>query len=365
MRFNDEASMPITQKYESREGSPLMTQLSTVVPLAPPVDGTPRPALSGKVLHALSVVVAVCVALPLAEGLIRLSNRSMKNYNVEMWRYSKELKTPSANPILGHEHLRNKSAILQSVHIRLNELGMRGGPVPPTTPGKRRIVLLGSSITLGWGVPEEETLAVRLQELFKRDNEDVEVLNAGVGNYNTVRYVELFLTRMRRSKPTDVVVHYFINDAETLEPGGGNFLIRHSQLAVTLWTIAKRYSMGTGEGDLEEHYRRVYAPDAPGYLAMKNALRRLSDYAHEHDIRLHLAMMPDIHNLTDYRFHYIHRLLEVVSGELGYNWVDLYPGFVGLTSEAIWSIPGDPHPNGRGHQIMAEALYPALRRDES
>ena len=277
-----------------------------------------------------------------------------------MGRYSKELKTASANPILGHEHLKNTSAILQSVNIRLNELGMRGAPIPPRSPGKRRIVLLGSSITLGWGVPEEETLAVRLEELFQRNHEDVEVLNAGVGNYNAVRYVELFLTRLRTLQPDDIVVHYFINDAETLEPGGGNFLVRHSQLAATVWTIAKQYSAGVGERGLEEHYRKVYAPDAPGYLAMKNALRRLSDYTQEHGIRLYLAMMPDIHNLTDYRFGYIHELLREISGELGYNYIDLYPGFAGLTPEAIWSIPGDPHPNGYGHQIMADTLYPAL-----
>ena len=342
-----------------------MTQLTAAVPLAPPVEGTSRPTLSRKVLHTLSVLVAICAALPLGEGIIRLSNRSMRNYNIEMWRYSKELKTQSANPILGHEHLSSTSAILQSVTIRLNELGMRGAPIPPRSPGKRRIVLLGSSITLGWGVPEEETLAVRLQELFQRDNEDVEVLNAGVGNYNAVRYVELFLTRLRKLQPDDIVVHYFINDAETLEPGGGNFLIRHSQLAATLWTMAKQYSGGIGERGLEEHYRKVYAPGAPGYVAMRDALRRLSDYAKEHDIRLHLAMMPDIHNLTDYHFHYIHKLLRKVSGELGYNYVDLYPGFAGLTPEDIWSIPGDPHPNGDGHRIMAQTLYPALNAQGS
>jgi|GEM_PF-601468 len=337
-----------------------MTQCTTFDAVAAQPRGAPRRSVHRGLLHVLSVVIAVCIAVSLAEGLIRLKNRFMLSYDMEMWRYSKELKTASANPILGHEHLTNRSAVLQSVEIRLNEWGMRGGPVPPPTPGKRRILLLGSSITLGWGVPEEETMAVRLQQMFERDGQAVEVLNAGIGNYNAVRYVELFLTRLHNLEPTDIVVNYFINDAEVLKPAGGNILLRHSQLAAILWTLGKQQSVGTGEAGLEEHYQRVYAPDAPGFFDMKKALRRLSEYAQEHDIRLYLATVPDVHNLRDYPFHYIHELLEEISAELGYVYVDLYPGFEGLPPARIWSMPGDPHPNGYGHRIMAQTLYQAL-----
>ncbi len=337
-----------------------MTQISIVGPL--PAQAPPAaPSLAvRKVFNTVSVVIALCVALLCAEGLLRLKNRSMTNYNIEMWRYSRELKIPSANPLLGHEHVTNKSAVLQSMEIRLNECGLRGGTVPPRTPGRRRILLLGSSITLGWGVPEEETLAVFLRDMFKRDGHDVEVLNAGIGNYNTARYVERFLTRLRKLEPTDIVVHYFINDAETLERGGGNFLLRHSQLAATLWTFCMQYTAGIGEVGLQEHYHEVYAPDAPGFVAMSNALHRLSEYAQENSVRVYLAMMPDVHNLADYKFHYIHDTLAKLSTELGYVYVDLYPGFRGLTPETVWSMAGDPHPNNAGHRIMAETLYPIL-----
>ena len=33
------------------------------------------------------------------------------NYDIEMWRYSKELKVISDNPVLGHEHRRSASAV--------------------------------------------------------------------------------------------------------------------------------------------------------------------------------------------------------------------------------------------------------------
>ena len=61
-----------------------------------------------------SSLTSLAVALLAGELILRLQNSSMRNYNIEMWRYAKELKTPSAPPELGHEHLRNASADLQS-----------------------------------------------------------------------------------------------------------------------------------------------------------------------------------------------------------------------------------------------------------
>ena len=70
------------------------------------------------------------------------------------------------------------SAVLQSVEIRTNEWGLRGGPVPPPQSGQRRILVLGSSVTLGWGVAEDETMVGRLQKMFEKDSQDVVVMNA-------------------------------------------------------------------------------------------------------------------------------------------------------------------------------------------
>ena len=62
----------------------------------------------------------------------------MTNYDIEMWRYARELKVRSGDPSLDFEHLRNKSAVLQNVDIRLNEWGLRGDPVTPAGPGTRK-----------------------------------------------------------------------------------------------------------------------------------------------------------------------------------------------------------------------------------
>jgi lysophospholipase L1-like esterase len=293
--------------------------------------------------------------------VLRVKNSSMQNYDIEMWRYAKELKTRSDNPLLGHEHIPMSRARLESVDIRINELGLRGGPVALPQPGRRRILFLGSSVTLGWGVPENETVTARLQKMFEADGQAVEVLNAGIGNYNAPRYVERFLTRLAGVKPTDIVVHYFLRDAEVLDAGGGNALLRNSELAVTAWVALSRYFGKGREQSLVDHYRAVYQPQAQGFKDMLGALARLAEYAKRNDIRVYLAMTPDVHDLVDYRFDFVHDRMRAVAGELGFVYVDQLPAMRNLTPTEMWSMPGDPHPNGLGHQRMAEAIYPTLR----
>ncbi len=90
---------------------------------------------------AIVFVCALFIAVGFAEVLLRIKNSSMKNYDVEMWRYSRELKHASPDPILGHEHNRNASATLQSVNIRTDDLGLRGAAVGPKQDTTRRILL--------------------------------------------------------------------------------------------------------------------------------------------------------------------------------------------------------------------------------
>jgi lysophospholipase L1-like esterase len=311
-------------------------------------------------ISILMLAISCAVAVGIGEIALRIKNSDMRNYDIEMWRYALELKKRADDPVLGHEHIPSRSATLQSVEIRINERGLRGPPVPPPQPGQRRILFLGSSVTLGWGVPEAETVEARLQRMFQDRGENVVVMNAGIGNYNAERYVQRFLTTLADLQPTDIVVHYFVRDAEHLDAGGGNWFLRNSELAVTLWIAGQRLFGRVGEESLVDHYKSMYRADQPGYQAMVAALARLAAYAKERKIRVWLAMTPDVHDMVDYKFGFIHEQVKAVADRLGFRYVDLLPSMRNLTPQQLWSMPGDPHPNGLGHKLMAEALFPFL-----
>ena len=288
----------------------------------------------------------------------------MTNYDIEMWRYANVLKHKSSDPALDFDHRKSKSAILQNVEVRLNEWGLRGPPVERVPTGGRRVLFLGGSITLGWGVREDQTVEARLESLLQGNGEHVQVLNGGVGNYNAERYVSRFFKELTGLNSTDIVVQYFLRDAEDLEPGGGNVFLRHSELAVTLWIAYHRLFDKSGEHVLENHYRQVYEPHQPGFVVMREKLKELADYAKARHIRLYLAMTPDVHNLVDYRFGYIHDLMRQIAETDGYTYVDLLPTMRGRPPQDLFAMPGDPHPNALGHKLMAEAIFPVLAKTD-
>jgi lysophospholipase L1-like esterase len=318
--------------------------------------GRARPAAFSLLLLGITLALSLLTA----EALLRVKNSAMTNYDIEMWRYANELKQKSADPQIDFDHRRSQSALLQSTEIRLNSWGLRGSESGPLQDGHRRILFLGGSITLGWGVQEQDTVEARLERVLNDSGSSAQVLNGGVGNYNTERYVSRFFKELTPLNPTDIVVHYFLRDAEELPPGGGNVLLRHSELAVMLWIAYHRLLDRHGEASLVEHYQRVYDPSAPGFKVMQAKLRELADYAARNNIRIYLAMTPDVHNLVDYKFGFVHDIMRKIAEADGYAYVDLLPAMLGRPPERMWAMPGDPHPNAFGHELMADAIFPAL-----
>jgi lysophospholipase L1-like esterase len=274
-----------------------------------------------------------------------------------MWRYAKELKVP--DEALGHIHVANRTVELQNVRIAINSWGMRGPePLAPSS-GRQRILFLGSSITLGWGVAEEDTLAALVQ---RRLGDRVEVLNAGIGNYNAERYVNLYTGRLQDLTPSIVVVHYFLRDAEVLPRTTGNFLMRNSQLALMLWQAASNVIHGRSDlSGLTDHYRAMYAVDSEGRRRMEQALSDLDAHARQRGTRVVLAHMPDIHSLNPYPFGFVNDHMRGLAQRLGWTYVDLLDAFRDVQDpRSLYAIPGDPHPNAAGHARMANVLVPVL-----
>jgi len=93
---------------------------------------------------------------------------------------------------------------------------------------------------------------------------------------------------------------------------------------------------------------------------LQGEFAKLADYAKAHNIRVTVAMMPDIHNLTDYPLGFVNDAFAAMSRQLGFTYVDLLPAFVGRQPDEVWAMPGDPHPNALGHAIMAKTIFPVL-----
>ncbi len=315
-----------------------------------------------KIVSIVFILLSSTFSLLFAEGIIRLKNSNMKNYDVEMWKYSKKLKQRSEIKILDFVHKKNKKAKLQNVDININNFGLRGDDISIQNLNvDRRIIFLGGSITLGWGINEEETLSSNIEKMLLKNGENVEVLNAGIGNYNAERYTKRFLKNLYVLKPTDIVVNYFIRDAEDLKPAQPNFFLKNSQLALTIWTARNRLLKPKGEKSLIKHYESLYNNESLGYKKMKKSLYELSTYARSNKIKIYILMTPDIYDLENYKYVFIHKMIEDIAKEYKYVYVDSLPLFINRKFETLNAMPGDRHPNALGHKLLADSLYPILK----
>ena len=79
-----------------------------------------------KNLSALFLTLAsITFALIICEIILRVKHNIIPNYDIEMWKYAKELKLKVEVDDINHIHVKNKSSILQKVEIKTNNYGQR------------------------------------------------------------------------------------------------------------------------------------------------------------------------------------------------------------------------------------------------
>jgi len=301
----------------------------------------------------------ILVPLALFLGLGELALRAYLSrhifYDVEMSRYALALKMDSPNPRIGHHHRPNAEARLMGVTIRTNADGFRDDEVPLAKGERHRIVFLGDSLTLGWGVEKEETFE-HLLEARLNAVRPTEILNLGVGNYNTTQEVQLFLEKGARYRPDQVVLFYFINDAEPVPQRSRFPGLGRSRLVTFYWSRLKaaraRLAPGTG---FAEYYAALYRDGAPGWARSQEAFLELARRSREHGFDLRVVLLPELHELADYAFAKEHALVLKFLRANGIPALDLAPRFAGERDpQSLWVSRDDAHPNARAHRLIAE-----------
>lgn len=112
------------------------------------------------------------------------------------------------------------STQLGPVRYHINRAGLRGPEITvEKPPGVRRVLLLGDSVTFGFGTSYEETFASQLQtRLGAIGDADApyrwQVLNMGVGGYNTYTERVFYETRGRLFQPDLVLLIVCPNDVD-------------------------------------------------------------------------------------------------------------------------------------------------------
>jgi lysophospholipase L1-like esterase len=312
---------------------------------------------------SLMVVGTLLVAAVMIELFVRVVVDNGMQFDLEMWKYARDIKRVASNPLIGHEHIPNSHAHLMGVDVDINSEGLRDREIAyQRTPGTLRILMLGDSFTEGWGVALQDTFSKRIERLYAAKGVKAEVINAGVGNYNTVMEVNYFLDKGRKYDPDIVVLNFTFNDAEPAPPyPAENLMLRFCEACVYLAgrtdTLMRETELWA---DWKSYYLGLYSADATGWRAAKAALAQLTAYTRAHGQKLLLASLPDLHQLDPYPLQNITDLAQQAARDNGVEFVDVLRALKFVPPLQLWVSPTDPHPNSRANALIAQALFDKL-----
>jgi hypothetical protein len=301
----------------------------------------------------------------IAEFGLRTITYFVNVYDIEMLKYAKKLKVSSKNPNLSHEHVSHSKAKLMGVNIELNSLGHRNKELSKIkSKNNHRIHIVGSSMSLGWGVKNEKTFSSILEkklnsnQYIKDKYDDLIVINAGIGNTNTKHHYYLFKDQYQLTKPDTLILQYFINDAEIIKKKKNNFILRKSYFAAFLYQQILSLSFF---GSLDNYYYELYSDNSIGWITVKNSILKLRKLTEDNNINFMIMIIPDLHNLSsDNELIKLYSKIDKEFTEMKIPVVNTYKSLSNSFRKKpmeSWVSKSDAHPNAKAHKIIGNDLY--------
>ncbi len=111
----------------------------------------------------------------------------------------------SNNPEISYELVSKIERVAYRSTVKTNALGLRSEEVNPSRP---HFAVIGDSITFGYGVENDETIAARLEQKLPQ----YQFLNTGVPGYHLGQETALYKEKVAALKPIGIILVFHPND---------------------------------------------------------------------------------------------------------------------------------------------------------
>lgn len=265
------------------------------------------------------------------------------------------------------------------VRYDINAVGLRNPEVvSPKPPGVFRVLALGDSITLGYGLASELSYPRLLEKMAQGAR--VEVINAGAPGYHFQDFVEYLehygmalepdmvlcaLTRSDVDPPMKLEIRdgvgYDDGEKVGIIPPFAKKVLRHSRLYLaagrTRWELMGYRPPNRSEAARNEAFEKVWP-------SVEANLNRLTADCEQRQIPLmiaYLPVLPETMRGVEYP-----ALLERFAQREGakFHFVNVLPKFETEKAKELYLPMDTSHPNALGHQIIARTIAddPFFRR---
>ncbi|MCB9879376.1 MAG: hypothetical protein H6835_17410 [Planctomycetes bacterium] len=300
----------------------------------------------------------------------------------------KEVNHCEYDPELGWRHANNrhvKDLYGPGIDLQTNGQHMRGRSDYPLDDDDQRyrILCLGDSFTMGYGVGDDDTFPA----LMAQQNERVETINMGLGGYGID---QCYLWHERDGGEFDVdalLFSFIIGDFYRMLPFGNVADMGKPQLELIdgepvaintpVFNLVEAPGVGTRLKRLWEHSelssllpKTLAAPSAaPATIAEQPfaplALRifeRMRDQAKARDQLFVLALLPVFEEVAADRLPLVDDWLLPALKERGIPLLDLRPAFKRIPKDELLAHFALGHYSRRGNLVAAKALLEGIRK---
>lgn len=319
------------------------------------------PRLYAKRRELLLALTSFAFSLLAAECALRVLDPLGISYYSESLRYHLE---KVSDPVLVYKHAPGLRRTYQGVEVSTNELGLRERPLAPKQDHELRILLLGDSVTFGWGVPVEATFGRKLESILaSQQDRTVRTVNTGVGSYNTVQECAVLKTYADVIEPDLVLLLYVDNDINTndppFDPWSKLSLRGKSPPEALTILLEKSWLYRLGEFAWEHTLAKSPAkldPQARGVRESMNALAAIAHFCHDRGLPFVTFYFRPIGEQSAGFSSALLAELQSCGQEHGFPVVDGGTWWGQGQRRLLTNSVVDAHPNARGHELMAQGI---------
>ncbi len=362
-----------------------METTTTTTPPAGPVLSKRAELL----LKVMMVIGGPLLLLGLLEGFAYFWERGQAN-GIYAWEMVASRRIDLVNhetPGAGYTLMRPGSTYeWQGIPVAINEYGLRNPQTPYEKPaGIFRVLNLGDSVAMGWGVRQEETYGRLLQERLNAGasgDAAYEVINAATPGWNLENELAYLQGEGLKYEPDLILLDltlvndiYGQNALASNRPGWIEWLRANTHFWPFL-TIQMRTMQARAEG--RERIDVIDPPTEPAsyfptditadhWPKFWNQIEAIHELAQENGIDLALVMFPLEFQVLDEAYSTVpQEYLAARAAEAGIPVLDLLPAY----QEACQAKPGGPcqledrylfadvwmHPSAFGHELTAAEI---------
>jgi hypothetical protein len=316
--------------------------------------------------EVLLVTASFAVPVMIVEVLLRLADPFGISSLQEASRYHLE-KMPDSE--LVYKHRPGLHRVYQGVTVTTNELGLRDRPLEQKGEREFRLLMLGDSVTFGWGVAEEDTFVRRLEKKLAQEYPGtVRTVNAGVGSYNTVIEAAFLKKYVDVINPDVVILLYTLNDIERIvppfDPWSARSLSGKSPPETLNLILGRSWTYRLGlfvSGRLGDS--RNYNPHSRSVRESMVALRDIALICREKGIKFITFVFRRKQKSDENGSIVLFSEVAKVGAANGFPTVDVAPWWSGIDMRSVTNSVIDSHPNAKGHEILAAGIAESLAKE--